>query len=250
MTAGLPPWRVFDTPALEGAQPPDDLDAETVGRVATRARSGAAVQRASRVAMRLDVVAGVAAALGGLALAWLLATGGPTGSISVGGGTELIGSDDPARANASGGELVVDVVGAVLRPGVYHLPGGSRISDAITAAGGFGPRVAADRVDRDLNLAAVVHDGERVMVPSRDDVVVSTNQVAATPGPGDGGGLIDLNTASETELDTLPGIGPVTAAKIVASRSQQPFRAAGDLLDRKLVSQKTFDSLKALVTVR
>ena len=249
MTAGPPPWRVFDTPAFDGAQPADELGGEPAVRDTTSSRAAAAAPRANRLAVRPDVIAGFVAALGGLALAWLLASGGPSGSISLGGGTELTGSDDPSGTSAVGREVVVDVVGAVLRPGVYHLPGGSRIGDAIAAAGGFGPRVAADRVDRDVNLAAVVHDGEQVVVPSRDDAAARPSQAAATTGPGRAGGLIDLNTASESELDSLPGIGPVTAGKIVASRAGQPFRSVEELLQRKLVGQKTFDSIKNLVTV-
>jgi len=131
---------------------------------------------------------------------------------------------------------------------VYHLPSGARIGDAITAAGGFGPRVAANRVSAELNLAAPLLDGDRVLVPSRDD--------ASPPGGTSGGtgtraspGLVDLNRATEAELDALPGIGPVTAAKIVASRRETPFRSVDELRSRGLVGQKTFDKLRPLITV-
>jgi len=201
--------------------------------------------------VRIDLLVGGAAALAGLVLAWLLASSGPTGSISIGGGSELDGSGSPAAIGSGQpfGEVVVDVVGAVLRPGVYHLSSGSRIGDAIAAAGGYGPRVAVARVDEELNLAAIVHDGDRVVVPSRDDTAAGSSHPGSSTAAGGPGGLIDLNTATEAQLDSLPGIGPVTAGKIIASRADQPFRAVSDLLDRKLVGQKTFDAIQALLTV-
>jgi competence protein ComEA len=242
MPADPPPWRVFDAPTADPSTSPDERGRAESGLEHGPAAPSSATAASSptvsagRLLGRPDVVAGTAVALGGLVLAWFLATGGSGGSTSLGGGAELI--NDPG---------VVDVVGGVLRPGVYHLPTGSRIADAIAAAGGFGPRVAAERVDQDLNLAAPVHDGQQIVVPSRDETATSPAPVAASGAPG--GALINLNTATASELDTLPGVGPVTAAKIVASRSGEPFRATHDLLDRKLVGQKTFDAIKGLVTV-
>ena len=245
MATAPPPWRVFDAPADSDSAASDRPTAAP----ASGGGSGPAHSVGSGIHLRGDVLVGLAAALGGLALAWLLATGGsvdPGGGLALDGGTRIVASDLPTDPGLTGGDVVVDVAGAVLRPGVYHLPAGSRVGDAIRLAGGFGPRVAADRVDRELNLAALVHDGERVLIPSRDDPL----SAASTPlSSGRGGGLVDLNSATESELDALPGIGPVTAGKIIASRSDQPFRAVQDLLGRKLVSQKTFDSIKALVTV-
>ncbi len=230
-----PPWRAFDAPAQAvaeqsgGAAPPD--------REPTRLNIGAL--KAPPTALGLGaaiIVAGLAAfvALGGLP-GWTADAVAPAGSID-GGASDQVG------------ELVVEVVGAVARPGVYHLAAGSRIGDAITAAGGFGPRVAADRVDAALNLAAPLHDGDRILVPSRDEPV--------SPAPGGGGtgaraspGLVDLNHATEAELDALPGIGPVTAAKIVAAREESPFKTVDELRSRGLVGQKTFDKLRPLITV-
>jgi competence protein ComEA len=193
-----------------------------------------------------------AIAVGGLALVLALGQAGD-GSV-VGPGVDTpFGSGDVA---AAGAQIVVDVVGAVMRPGVYHLAIGSRVGDAITAAGGFGPRVDADAVGAGLNLAAPLKDGDQVRVPSRDDS--ASAGAGGTPGGGGaagaGGGStgtpVDLNSATEAELDALPGIGPVTAGKIIEARTQSPFKVVGDLLSRKLVSQKTFDQIKALVTVR
>jgi competence protein ComEA len=165
-----------------------------------------------------------------------------------------VGSFAPDAALVAGQGLVIDVAGAVLRPGVYHLPAGSRVADAIAAAGGFGPRVDALAAQA-LNLAAPLTDGIQVRVPSRDD---AAGRGAGNPGTGSGaasgsnaasGGPVDLNTATSAELDALPGIGPVTAGKIIASREERPFSAVDDLKTRKLVGTSTFAKLAGLVTV-
>jgi competence protein ComEA len=166
------------------------------------------------------------------------------------------------------GALVVDVSGAVSQPGLYHLPAGSRIGDAVDAAGGFGPRVDVARVGRELNLAATVTDGQQIRVPSRDDPPSSAGGggggngagTGATGGSGGSGGsgadsggsggtLVNLNTATQAELEALPGIGPVTATKIIAARETAPFKSVDDLRERGLVGEKAFGDLKALVTV-
>jgi competence protein ComEA len=146
----------------------------------------------------------------------------------------------------------VDVQGAVVRPGIVHLPSGSRIADAIAAAGGYGPRVAADRVGQMLNLAALLKDGDQVIVPSRDDPAAGPAATGGGPtATGSGGsGPVDLNRATAAELDGLPGIGPVTATKIIAARDEQAFSSVDDLRTRKILGQATFDKIKSLVVVR
>jgi competence protein ComEA len=153
--------------------------------------------------------------------------------------------------------VVVDVQGAVARPGVQRLPTGSRIGDAIVAAGGFGPRVAAERVGRELNLAALLRDGDHVFVPSRDDPGGPTGSTRPSGSSGSSGsasgagsGPIDLNHATASELDALPGIGPVTANKIVAARDERPFASVDELRSRKIVGAATYDRIKDLVVVR
>jgi competence protein ComEA len=235
---------VFDAPAEPASQ-----------EVATGATPGAVAARVGGSFASPPILIGIGLALAGLAIAIaiLLAATGAAGGVALDPGAgRPLDSGTPAIAGG-GGEIVVDVAGAVLRPGVYHLPTGSRIGDAIAAAGGYSPRVAVDLTGRSLNLAALVHDGDQVIVPSRDDVATAPPGGGAgsggSGGSGSGGSLVDLNHASADELDALPGIGPVTAQKIIASRAQTPFTSVDQLLERKIVGQKTFDQLRPLVTV-
>lgn len=191
------------------------------------------------------------AVLAGAAI--LIVVSGPRPALDVRSAAAVTGAAPSGGTSSTAGPgtrvLVVEVAGAVVHPGVYRLPDGSRVGDAIAAAGGYGPRVDAAGVDASLNLAARVADGDRIRVPSRDDAT-STGPAASGAEASGQAGPIDLNSASAAALDSLPGIGPVTAEKIIASRTSQRFRSVDDLLGRKLVSASTFDKLKALVTVR
>jgi len=199
------------------------------------------------------VVVAVALAFGAGAGGTVLVDGGtPLGSME--GGASAIGY---AGAPSSTTDLVVEIVGAIERPGVFRLPPGSRVGDLVDAAGGYGSRVDASRASRELNLAALLHDGDQVRVPSRDDEVPDgqasvggSQQASGGTAAGSTGGPVDLNRATSAELEALPGIGPVTAAKILTAREEQAFGAVEDLRTRKLLGEKTYEKVKDLVTVR
>jgi competence protein ComEA len=233
-------WRVLDAEA-EGAARSDPAAGEP-------ARGGTRAHLVPIAAIAAAAVLGVAA--------FVVAASGAEPSVDVDGGQPLPAASSGPRlaSGAPSGEerhpLLVDVQGAVVHPGVVRLPSGSRVGDAIAAAGGYGPRVAADRVGQVLNLAAVVRDGDQVIVPSRDDPAPGGIGPASTAAAGGGpSSPIDLNRATAAELDALPGIGPVTAAKIIAAREEQPFGSVEDLRSRKLLGPATFDKVKGLVTV-
>lgn len=132
-----------------------------------------------------------------------------------------LAGDAAAAQTTSRRLLVVDVAGAVRRPGLYRFRAGSRVADAVTRAGGLTRR--ADRAA--VNLAAPLADGEQVLVVERG----AGGSVGAAGGAG-GAGPVSLSSATAEQLDALPGIGPATAAKIVAFRRERgPFRSVDEL---------------------
>lgn len=162
------------------------------------------------------------------------------------GGTPMAAT--PSATGAPADELVVDVEGAVVHPGLVTLPAGSRVGDAISAAGGYGTGVDIAAAAAQLNLAQPLKDGDKVHVPMRGEVAVAASPPTAS-GDGPQTGLVDINHASADELDTLPGVGPVTAAKIISAREEVPFSASDELLSRGVVGQSTYDKLSSLITV-
>ena len=164
----------------------------------------------------------------------------------------------PGGLSATSGSIVVHVIGAVSRPGVVTLPPGSRVTDAINAVGG----ASAEADTQQLNLARVLTDGEQIRVPSIGEVLPDPAPQPGgntTPGagiapdkPGDGGasGTININTASASELEKLPGIGPALAQRIVEYRdSHGPFASVDSLTDVPGIGKAKLEGLREQATV-
>ena len=134
-------------------------------------------------------------------------------------------------------DIRVDISGAVQNPGVYSMPDGSRWIDALEAAGGATAEADLDSV----NLARRVNDEDKIVVPLLGQGLVA----AASQSP-----LVDINTASQIELESLPGIGEVRASTIIRSRETEgPYTSIDDLQDRDLIPDSVFDDISDLITV-
>jgi competence protein ComEA len=146
-------------------------------------------------------------------------------------------------------QITVDVSGSVNSPGVYHLDSDSRIEDAVKSAGGLKGDANSEYISKYLNMAQKLSDGTKIYIP----------KVGET-GPAVAGGLVgagsavagasttsvNINSSTQSELEGLSGIGPVTAAKIISSR---PYQKVDDLLSQKIVSKATFEKIKAQLVV-
>lgn len=142
--------------------------------------------------------------------------------------------------------LVIHVAGAVNQPGVYELPQGSRVREAIAAAGGFTP----DADPQQVNLAAVLVDGQRILVPSvapaSSDSTRSAEEVVALPSFP-----LDINTAAQVELEALPGIGPVTAQKIITYRQEHGlFQSIEEIQNVDGIGPVTYEKIRDLIVVK
>lgn len=210
----------------------------------------------------IALVAGAVVVLG--ALAWLALR--PVGAADGGAGDLFAGSAATVPGVAGGGGadgvpattttaagIVVHAAGAVSRPGLYRLPRDARVADLLDAAGG--PTLETD-LDR-VNLAAPLADGQRLYLPRKGEASPSVvgpdgGAVSGATGGASGGpaGPIDLNTATAEQLDALPGVGPATAAAIVAHRERNgPFTSVDGLLDVRGIGPAKLEALRDLVTV-
>ena len=144
-------------------------------------------------------------------------------------------------AAAAPAAVVVDVVGAVRRPGLYRLARGARIADAVARAGGTTAKADLNQV----NLAAPLADGEQVVVPAR---TAPGSVATASPGAAAAAGPVHLSTATAEQLDALPGVGPVTAQKIIDYRTKHgAFRSVDELDAIPGIGPAKLDQLRDLV---
>lgn len=159
-------------------------------------------------------------------------------------------------ASKSDKQLVIDIEGAVIKPGVYKLPEDSRIQDALIAAGGMSDKADREKIAKGLNLAAKISDGGKIYIPFIGDTApISQGGSSRSAGSGQASqalmadstsGTININSATATELDSLSGVGPATAEKIIGNR---PYEKIEDLLSKKSVGQSVFDKIKDKISV-
>jgi len=149
--------------------------------------------------------------------------------------------------------IIVHVIGAVVRPGLYTFPQGSRVQDAVSAAGGL----LAEANPNLINLAAKLKDGQQLEIPAAGGGIPGAASTAAGPftvlsTPGvktNNANLVNINTATVNELDTLPGIGPTTAQKIIDYRILHgPFSKIEEIMNVSGIGPATFDRIKDLIT--
>ncbi len=229
---------------------------EALETLQSRAREWRAVVTPVRVVTAVTV-----AAVAAWALWWLVRPGPPpvelslprVGEPATGPATPTTPPAPPAATEPTA--FVVPVDGAVQRPGVYRLPGGARVIDLVEAAGG----PTADGLPEVLGLAGLLVDGQRVVVPTADQVaptswVPVSGAADATAGgqpPGSAtAGPLDLNQATAAQLETLPGIGPATAQAIVRHREANgPFRSVDALIEVRGIGPAKLEAIRDLVRV-
>jgi len=161
-------------------------------------------------------------------------------------------TEEPGQA-VSEGRVKVHVAGCVAAPGVVVLAEGSRVADAVAAAGGLSEGAAADAV----NLARVIQDGEQVLIPTAEQATTGSACPQGTDGDAGGqqgaasdAGVVNINTAGTGELQSLPGIGPSTAAKIVEDRKANgPFKSRDDLKRVSGIGEKKYEGIADLICV-
>lgn len=160
--------------------------------------------------------------------------------------------DESSAKSSSAAEVYVDVDGAVVRPGVYRLKEGARVSQALDAAGGL--TVEADVTG--LNRASKITDGQKIYVPTVGEqqaaaaVGGAESSAATTPGAGSSSGLVNINTASAAELQTLSGIGPSMAQSIIDERTKNgAFASVDDLMRVSGIGEKKLAKIKDYICV-
>lgn len=150
-------------------------------------------------------------------------------------------SASPSSPQGSGSKIVVDIEGAVMNPGIYSLPSGSRTHDLLIASGGLSIQADRSWFSKSLNQAAKLVDGQKVYIPRVGEDIMTSASTTSLSSSDTYPALIGINSASLKDLDTLPGIGPVTAQKIIDNR---PYSSINDLILKKVVSSSVFEKIK------
>lgn len=208
-----------------------------IAALARAQRSGAWRPWAAVVVLLLAVVA---------AAAWGAFRGRPVLAQAQPGPSRIEQSPAVSLSGSATAAVAVHVAGAVVHPGVVTVPAGSRVADAVSAAGGPLPGVNLDA----LNLARKVTDGDQVVINAPAPAGATSGAEQSTAATPSGSGVIDLNTATAQQLEDLPRIGPATAEKILAYRKEHGrFTTVEELLEVPGIGERTLAGLRELVRV-
>jgi competence protein ComEA len=158
-----------------------------------------------------------------------------------------------ASTESQGNEIIVEVAGEVTKPGVYSFKDGDRIDDALDMSGGLTEEADIVWVEKTINKAALLTDGQKIYIPSVNSQksILSGNsdsvyQNGSSTDSVNMQGMVNINTSSQSDLETLNGIGPVYATSIIESR---PYSNIEELVSKKIIPQKTFDKIKDKISV-
>lgn len=140
-------------------------------------------------------------------------------------------------------QIIVDIEGSVVKAGIYRLSMDARLQNGLVAAGGLSQRADRSYIQKHINLAQKLSDGQKIYIPGTGESIQGGGQAAMTAGLADNqtGTKININESSSDQLDSLPGIGQVTVQKIIQGR---PYNDINELLSRKIVSLKVFNGIK------
>ncbi len=164
---------------------------------------------------------------------------------------QVLSATETNSAPTVAASVTLDVAGAVAKPGVYTLAKGARVEEAIEVAGGLATNADTNWIETNINRAELIRDGMKLYIPSKVNSSVDyTSTISANSYPPAGGlptggstvkGLIDINSASVSELDTLSGVGTVTANKIISGR---PYANTDELVSKKILNKSVFAKIK------
>lgn len=155
---------------------------------------------------------------------------------------ESANNDSNSSSKVNEAKIMVDIEGGVIRPGVYSLTASARVQDALIAASGLSNDADRSWVEKNLNLAAKLIDSQKIYVPKLGE---SKTSLSASSQDTIANG-ININSASLQTLDSLPGVGPATAQRIISGR---PYGAIEELLGKKIITEKVFGQIKDKITV-
>lgn len=145
--------------------------------------------------------------------------------------------------------ITIDIEGAITKPGVYQLPSASRVSEAVKLAGGLTAEADTELIAKTINLATKLVDGGKLYIPKKgESLPANIVRHGDTMGAGSStqGFMISINSASQAQLESLPGVGPVTAGKIISNR---PYQTLVELITKKAISQSLFDKIKGSLSL-